>query len=238
MTKAAKLFRTLGDGPPASQEVAAATVILIRDADRGIETLMLHRNSALAFGGMWVFPGGRVDEEDRQGLEPTDDVGAARRAAVREAKEETGLIVAPKSVVPYSHWSPPAIAPKRFLTWFFIGKAPAGAVSIDQGEIHDHAWMAPADALRRRNAGEIELAPPTWVTLHELTSWLRTDEALAAATRRVPERFVTRVANGGSVVLWHGDAGYEDGDASKPGPRHRLRLDGDWRYERTPTGQE
>ena len=45
--------------------VAAATVLLLRDnTDAGLEVLMLRRNSKIAFGGMWVFPGGRVDADD------------------------------------------------------------------------------------------------------------------------------------------------------------------------------
>ena len=39
----------------------AATVVLLRDGAGGLETLLLRRNSRIAFGGMWVFPGGRVD---------------------------------------------------------------------------------------------------------------------------------------------------------------------------------
>ena len=38
--------------------IPAATAIVVRDGDEGIEALMLRRNSKLAFaGGMWVFPG-------------------------------------------------------------------------------------------------------------------------------------------------------------------------------------
>jgi hypothetical protein len=38
----------------------------------------------------------------------------------------------------------------------------------------------------------------------------------------------------GIVVLWHGDAGYGDGDANRPGARHRLwMVDTGWRYERS-----
>ena len=38
-----------------------------------------------------------------------------------------------------------------------------------------------------------------------------------------------------AVALWHGDAGYADSDAAKPGARHRLLMsDAGWRYERTP----
>jgi 8-oxo-dGTP pyrophosphatase MutT (NUDIX family) len=219
-----------------SELVEAATVILLRDGPDGLETLMLRRNSKLAFaGGMWVFPGGRVDPEDRTGVADDDALGAARRAAVREALEEAGLAIAEAELVPFSHWTPPDIAPKRFLTWFFVAGAFAGDVSIDLGEIHDQAWMQPAHALKRRDALEIELMPPTYVTLDRLAAFPNVATALADARNRTPERFVTRFAQTpeGGVALWHGDAGYESGDAACAGARHRLwMLASGWRYER------
>src|SRR6478735_8941765 len=48
----------------------AATVMLLRDADtaEGIEVFMLRRTKAAAFaGGMYVFPGGKVEEADGDG---------------------------------------------------------------------------------------------------------------------------------------------------------------------------
>ena len=64
-----RLARWAKKGKPGEPPVPAATVILLRDGPDGLETLMLRRNSKLAFvGGMWVFPGGRVDPEDREGL--------------------------------------------------------------------------------------------------------------------------------------------------------------------------
>ncbi len=225
------------DDKPASPSIPAATVILIRDADAGLETLMLRRNSKLEFvGGMWVFPGGRVDPEDWKGVARDDEQEAARRAAIRESREEAGLEVAAANMLPFSHWCPPAMTPKRFLTWFFVAPASAGRVEIDGGEIHDHAWMRPEDALARRDAHEIELAPPTWVTLHELAAWKKVEEVLAAVRARTPEFFSTQIArtDEGMVALWHGDAGYEDRDCSRPGGRHRLQMTGgDWVYERT-----
>ena len=210
-------------------------MILLRDAPGGIETLMLRRNSKIAFGGMWVFPGGRIDDADRAGPDPGDELAVARRAAVREAAEESGLELAEPGLVPFSHWTPPAIAPVRFHTWFFLARAPAGSVAIDQGEIHEHAWLRPEEALRRRDAQEIEIAPPTFVTLFELSGLGSVEGALAVAGARRPERFTTRSAKtaGGVVALWHGDSGYEAGDAAVAGPRHRLwMLDAGWRYER------
>lgn len=215
--------------------VAAATVILLRDAPGGLETLMLRRDSRLAFaGGMWVFPGGRVDPGDFTADE-TDVATAGRNAAVREAAEEAGLVVDADSMVPFAHWTPPPEAPKRFSTQFFVARAPSGAVTIDDGEIRDHMWVSPAEALRRRDALEIELAPPTWVTLHTLAGHATVDEAIQVARITEPEHFTTKAAftDEGVVVMWHGDAGYEDGDATRAGARHRLwMVDAGWRYER------
>lgn len=215
----------------------AATVILLRDGEAGLETLMLRRNSKIAFGGMSVFPGGRLDPADWEGLSPEDELGAARRAAVREAFEECGLRVEADSVLPFSHWTPPLVNMRRFITWFFVARAGEGEVVIDDGEIHESTWMRPIEALKRRDEGVIELAPPTFVTLSELATFADVDSALAAIEGRSPERFQTVMATGddGMVVLWHGDAGYETADARAAGARHRLevRKSGPWRYERT-----
>ena len=43
----------------------AATVALLRDSPSGLEVFMQRRTSTLAFAaGMYVFPGGRVEEND------------------------------------------------------------------------------------------------------------------------------------------------------------------------------
>jgi 8-oxo-dGTP pyrophosphatase MutT (NUDIX family) len=220
-----------GDETPA---IPAATVVLLRDTDDGLETLMLRRNSKLAFGGMWVFPGGRVDPADHD--VDRDEYAAARRAAVREAEEEAGLVVPLDDLVAISHWTPPPVTPKRFSTWFFIAPAPEGAVRIDDGEIHEHMWVSPRGALDQRDNGVIELAPPTWVTLHTLSEAHDTADALARAAALEPLVFVTRIAKTaeGLAALWVGDHAYESGDdVDAPGARHRLVMtETTWRYER------
>ena len=211
----------------------AATVVLLRDGDDGLETLMLRKNSRLAFGGMWVFPGGRIDDGDRAA--GADELTAAANAAVREAVEESGLVVPSSALIPFSHWTPPLMAPKRFLTWFFLAPAPSAVVTIDRGEIHDHEWMRPADALARRDAAAIELAPPTWVTLHWLAAHPTLAAACDAAAAREPERFFTRIESSseGPVAVWTPDVAHESGDLAAPGPRHRLWMTPTgWRYER------
>ena len=219
------------------EAIPAATVILLRDGPEGLETLMLRRNSKLEFaGGMWVFPGGRVDPEDYPPEAPDDVEAAVRVAAAREAEEEAGLSCDPEAMVPFAHWTPPMVAIKRYATWFFVAEAPSGAVTIDDGEIHESVWARPADTLARRDAGEVELAPPTWVTLDRLARSATVAEALEEARAAPVEAFVTAIAKLGDdlVALWHGDAGYETGDPTADGPRHRLVMTKDiWRYERT-----
>ena len=89
---------------------AAATVMLVRDAEPGIETFVLRRVSTMAFAsGMTVFPGGGVDPGDFgeigwHGPDPQwwgralgEEPAAARAlvvAAVRELFEETGVLLA------------------------------------------------------------------------------------------------------------------------------------------------
>lgn len=89
-----------GEDPPATP--AATLVIFRRDAAGGApQILMVERSTAMKFaGGAAVFPGGRVDDADRElaialggSDEDAIDELAARVAAVRETLEETGLVV-------------------------------------------------------------------------------------------------------------------------------------------------
>jgi len=220
--------------PSDNPAIPAATVVLVRDGDAGLEVLMLHRVSKVAFGGMWVFPGGRVDADDARPGD--DDQTRARHTAAREALEECGLAVDPHDLVPFAHWVPPAITPRRFATWFFVARASDGEVVVDGGEIHEHEWLPAREVLARRDRGEVDLAPPTWITLHDLAQHDDVDQALQSAAARDPlPHYETRWAEvpGGAVAMWHGDGGYEAADPDPPGPRHRLWMVEDgWRLER------
>ena len=70
----------------------AATVMLLRDRTEGLgglEVFMLRRTKAAAFaGGMYVFPGGKLDPADGDGDE------AFVIAAIRECYEEAGVLLA------------------------------------------------------------------------------------------------------------------------------------------------
>jgi len=204
--------------------IPAATVVLLRDTHE-LEVLMLHKTSSIAFGGMWVFPGGRVDPEDYP--EDGDADIAARNAAVRETAEEAGIASRAEDFVWFAHWTPPPSTPKRFATWFFAAVADDHVVSIDGGEIQNHQWLSPAAALERHAAGEIDLAPPTWVTLYQLSLYPDAAALLARLRESGPRFYQTRLAkraDGVRVAMWVGDAGYETWDAECAGERHRLVM--------------
>jgi 8-oxo-dGTP pyrophosphatase MutT (NUDIX family) len=218
----------------------AATLVLVRDGDGELEVLMIHRGAETAFGGMWAFPGGVIEDADVPAGTAPDPMPAARRAAVRETCEEVGLQVDEGSLVWWSHWLPPvdSLSRKRFSTWFFLAPAHGGHadehIGVDGDEVHAHRWIAPANALAMQERGEVLLAPPTYVTLQQLCRYGDVASALVAAD---PSFFATEVRFEAGVrwCLWSGDVGYGGGDHLADGPRHRLVMDDGrgWRYLNT-----
>ena len=94
----------------------AASVLLIRDTNQRIEVFMIKRSMKTNFGGVWVFPGGKIDNEDisnnNSKYSPNlDDVLASERlglkkdglsywaASIRECFEESGILLANKKGV-------------------------------------------------------------------------------------------------------------------------------------------
>ena len=231
-------YATHHDEHGSTELIPAATVIVLRDTPDGLETLMLHKNSKIAFGGMWVFPGGRIDDADEvldENGRP-DELATAAAAAVREAAEEASVTVDPDEMVWFARWIPPPVMPRRFATFFFAARleGDAGSVAIDDGEITDHEWMRPADAMARRDAGTIELAPPTWMTLNQLAAHTDVAGALAEMLAAEPAFYETHMArtDNGPVAMWEGDCGYETTDPTMPGARHRLTMVEDrYRFE-------
>ena len=209
--------------------IPAATVVLLRDGDDGIEVLMLKKNSKITFGGMWVFPGGKIDAEDQVGDEDSGGEQTARAAAAREAFEEAGMILKPDEFAYFAHWTPPPGPQKRFTTWFFAADVNEASheVSIDDGEIKDSAWIRPATALAQHAAGEIDIVPPTWVTLYHLQQLGSVSASMARFSTEGARRYSTRVvkaSDGNRVAMWYGDAGYDSWDADETGERHRLVM--------------
>lgn len=108
----------------------AATVMLVRDGNSGLEVFMLRRHLDSAFlGGAYVFPGGAVDDHDRHadldavcvgrrdtdassllGLDPPAGGLAFWVAGIREAFEEAGVLLAYGRDGEIIDWTDPAVA--------------------------------------------------------------------------------------------------------------------------------
>lgn len=209
----------------------AATVVLLRDGSTGPEVLLLERpRRAGSFAGAWVFPGGKVDPEDR--VSGGTGLDAARAAAVREVFEESGLVLSGDSLRHLSNWVPMHGTGRRFQTWFFIAPAPepgpsaAGpGIVLNAAEHAACAWLNPVEALERHAAGTMLLVPPTWVTLHHLAEAPSVAAALEAVgpepedylsyiladdgdTRLGADRGRESAPGVGRIIVWFGDRNY------------------------------
>ena len=205
---------------------AAATVILLRrggrHSERDLEVLLVRRNPGARFmPGVWVFPGGAVDADELlDGVSGGDtdvdaDELAHRAAALRELHEEAGIELARDAeLVPWSRWITPEPVPIRFDTRFYVALAPPHSPPKPDGlETVDAAWMNPADALARGEAGEIELVFPTIKHLEALLPFANADEALVAARELVVEPIMPMIARDSATaqgwrMLMPGDKGY------------------------------
>ncbi len=174
----------LGDDEQPATPRAASTVILMRrggkHADRGVEVLLGQRNPEARFmPGVWVFPGGAVDEADGEGE------AGFRACAVRELAEETSIELEESELVAYSRWITPRIVPIRFDTKFYVALAPAHTPPEPDGsEIVDAGWYRPKEALEMHRADELPLVFPTIKHLESLLPYANAEEAIEAARKR------------------------------------------------------
>ncbi len=192
---------------PAAAPRQAATVILLRGGADGLEVLLVRRTPEARFmGGVWVFPGGAVDQGEGEGED------AHRAAAIRELQEEAAITLEDAgSLVKFSRWITPAQVQIRFDTHFFLAPLPAGQEArIDGQECVDLGWFTPGDALDAHRAGEIELVFPTIKHLEQLRDFDSVDALLAHARGRVVAPVEPHVILEGEVarILLPGEPGY------------------------------
>lgn len=213
--------------------IRAVTVVLLREGPdgRGVEVLLLRRSSRVSFGGVWVFPGGKVDEADGRGDR------ALRVAAQREVREETGLAIDPDTLAPLARWVPDTPG-KRFDTTFFVARAPQGVIRVDGTEILDHIWDRPDELIRRHATREIELVAPTWMTLTRLSGFADLTDVFEHGLDEADRTYETRVMTdeaGLRIAVWAEDSAYGGSSLDASGARHRLYMGESepWRLERS-----
>jgi 8-oxo-dGTP pyrophosphatase MutT (NUDIX family) len=186
----------------------AASVIVLRDGDAGLEVLLVQRNPAARFmGGAWVFPGGAVDEGE-----------TVEQTGRRELQEEAAIVLPASAVLtPFSRWITPSEVKTRFDTWFFVVEAPPGsAPRVDGAECVDFRWLRPQQALDEHAAERLQLVFPTIKHLEQLAHFPSVAATIEAAAERevapVQPRIV--VTNGQPSVLLPGEPGF-DADAPR-----------------------
>jgi 8-oxo-dGTP pyrophosphatase MutT (NUDIX family) len=194
----------LNAGEPATPR-QAASVILLRGGEQALEVLLVKRTEKARFmGGVWVFPGGSVDERDGE--------AAHRAAALRELSEEAGVTLADENaLVEFSRWITPAQVAIRFDTRFYLAELPAGQTAyVDGEECVDLGWFAPQQALAASMSGEIQLVFPTIKHLEQLSAFATVAELLRHAAGREVLPVEPRVVLEGEVarVLLPGEPGY------------------------------
>jgi 8-oxo-dGTP pyrophosphatase MutT (NUDIX family) len=182
----------------------AASLILLRDAPKGPEVLLVERNPEQRFmGGAWVFPGGAVDGADE----------TPEATAVRELEEEAGIrLPAGTPIESFSRWITPAQVRVRFDTWFFVAAAPDGARPTPDGsECVDARWIRPRDALDSWSSDELMLVFPTIKHLEQLAVFDSVAAAVEDARARRVMPVEPRVLEQGGVarVVLPGEPGYD-----------------------------
>jgi 8-oxo-dGTP pyrophosphatase MutT (NUDIX family) len=190
----------------------AASLILLRrggkHAHRGVEVLLVRRSPDARFmPSVWVFPGGRVDAADAG-----DEESAHLACAVRELHEEADIeLPADAELLPWSRWITPEPVPVRFDTRFYVALAPPHSPPRPDGrETTDAQWFAPAGALERHRAGELDLVFPTIKHLESLLPYSSSAEVLEAARGRAVEPVMPRVVGEGDErrIVLPGEPGY------------------------------
>lgn len=220
----------------------SATLILLRDMPSGMESLLMKRHQDMAFGNAWVFPGGKIDPQDYEKAKSVParfdhkqhiaqaEIDAAYHAAIRESREEASVDMDEQHLVLMSCWTTPVLGDRpRFRTWFFVGEPGQQEIRADGREMLDYRWMRVKDAIQMEQVRALNMFPPTYTTLLEISQYPDVATTLAELRTRPLQTYNPKLmpCEGGYVSLYEGDAGYEAGDVNATGARHRLLVDKD-----------
>jgi 8-oxo-dGTP pyrophosphatase MutT (NUDIX family) len=178
----------------------ASTIVLLRDGPSGLETFMVVRHHQIDFAsGALVFPGGRMEAADVEvgkTVGPDDRLAPFKAAAIREAFEECGVLLARPA-------GEDALVPAERVSAFDRAAPFAGLMArenlvpaLDALVPFAH-WITPDFLLKRFDTHFfLALAPPDQALAHDGREavdsvWISPDEALAEHGRRYKLLFPT-----------------------------------------------
>lgn len=155
-----------------------------------------------------------------------DQTEANRLAALRadftkdklsfiEIIKQLQLQVATDQIHYFSHWLTQAGRPKRYDTRFFVARAPAQQIPMqDNSETVAHLWVRPGEALEMGKVGDLNLMFPTIKTLEALARFNCVEDLLAYArsARKMPTMHPKSGLDksGATQALIPGDPGYAE----------------------------
>jgi 8-oxo-dGTP pyrophosphatase MutT (NUDIX family) len=216
----------------------AATVLLLRDGAAGVEVYLQRRHRHMGFAaGLWAFPGGRVDDSDRDPAidacwsGPPPDAWAERMevpvdaargfvvAACRETLEEAGVLLAEPA---------PAAAQLEAARRDVLSHARSFAtvvgdldVRLDTGRLGYWAWWrTPEGEPRRYDTRFFVAALPPGATVVAHTGEV-VDERWVSAQQVGRSAAATRSRSGGEAT--GGDLPIEDDLRMLPPTSYTLR---------------
>lgn len=175
--------------------VPSATVTLVRDTADGLEVLMMQRRLQSSFvPGMYVFPGGSIDEEDHahelQSLcAPMNDTSASAMlgvergglaywvAVIRESFEEAGLLIAYDDAGRLVTLDTPELVERYRGHRHELNQGRRGLIEILRSErltlavdqlVYFAHWITPVASPRRYDTRFfVGVAPPAQAPLHD-----------------------------------------------------------------------
>jgi len=103
----------------------------------------------------------------------------ARQLGFAEFLRARDLALRADLLAPWARWITPEFEPRRYDTYFFLARLPAGQLTRNVGGEADEArWLKPTD---RRG---LPMLPPTRATLKQVDAYGSIDELMAAAVER------------------------------------------------------
>lgn len=188
---------------PAVAPVTAATVLLLRDSSVGPEVFLMRRSRTMPFApGMFVFPGGRLDQVDEQPGTATDHqslLSTAQRAnltvphlvalmacASREVQEEAGIDLPRDALTLVGRWVTPEFEPRRYDVHFFAAEVGSGQRPFSASSETDEAdWYQVATCIEQFAQGRMPMLPPTLAMLADCANYASVAEILEQLGSRV-----------------------------------------------------
>jgi glyoxylase-like metal-dependent hydrolase (beta-lactamase superfamily II)/8-oxo-dGTP pyrophosphatase MutT (NUDIX family) len=154
------------------------------------------------------------------------------KVALPELLAEHNWVLRADMLRPWSNWITPEVEKRRYDTRFFVAEMPPGQrADARNTEVTEAGWHRPSDALAAWHAGDLQLLPPTWVTLEQLSVFSEVRAALAAGDERPITPLIPKVRRDGDRIQLHlpGELGYEDAPLSLSPRQLPVVLNGDER---------